>query len=426
LNPKGMVLSLKARQKLTRVEMNKSAQRVKDKEEESWEQDIPEAMAEELSEIQSRAVEEEPQTEPNEEKVSFFKQKPNSDLLALYLQEMDERELFTPEEEIEKAREVQETRDKLWEKVLSLPFVDRKRYPEFSDLLVHQVLDLLKVWLMDLSHKRRSEWQIRKESRMSRRKMRSALIEIQQLKNRLERKRNEFVEANLRLVVKIANRYRNQSVALSDLIQEGNLGLIRAVEKFDWKRGFKFSSYATWWIHQAIIRALAEKSKLIKVPVYLTEKIRRVDRTSRMLTQELEKDPNLDEMAERLGMEPEEILNLLRIGKEPISLEGQVGDMEEVSLADMIEDKSIIRADEHTAQQDLIEHLEDSLKLLSPREEQVLRLRYGLGGQEIKTLEEIGQMLGVSRERVRQIEQKGLRKLRHPTRAKTLHSFVKN
>lgn len=426
MNPKGTGLNLKAKQKLVKLEMSKSAQKEKNKEEESWEQEIPEVMAEELSEIQSREVDEESNPELNDEKPGFFKQKPVEDLLALYLQEMDERELFTPEEEIEKAREVQETRDKLWEKVLSLPFVDRKQYPEFSDVLVHQVLDLLKVWLMDLSHKRRSEWQIRKESRMSRRKMRSALIEIQQLKNRLERKRNEFVEANLRLVVKIANRYRNQCVALSDLIQEGNLGLIRAVEKFDWKRGFKFSSYATWWIHQAIIRALAEKSKLIKVPVYLTEKIRRLDRTSRILTQELEKDPNLDEMAERLGMDPEEILNLLRIGKEPVSLEGQVGDMEEVSLGDMIEDKSILRADEHTAQQDLIEHLEDSLKMLSPREEQVLRLRYGLGGQEIKTLEEIGQMLGVSRERVRQIEQKGLRKLRHPTRAKTLRSFFKN
>jgi len=212
-------------------------------------------------------------------------------------------------------------------------------------------------------------------------------------------------------VVKIANRYRNQVVSVADLIQEGNLGLIRAVEKFDWRKGFKFSSYATWWIHQAIIRALAEKSKLIKVPVYLTEKIRRLDRTTRNLAQELDKEPNVEELAQEMEMEPEEILNLLRIAKEPVSLEGQLGDMEEVSLGDLIEDQSSPRADEYTAQRDLVEHLEEALKKLSP---------------EVKTLEEIGNMFGVSRERVRQIEQKGLRKLRHPSRSKVLRSFFKN
>jgi len=403
--------------------MNKMANKIKEKGAGIRVEGLPEILEEELAEIQGKIK---ARAEAKEAKVSLFKQKPLFDLLALYLQEMDERGLFTPEEEVEKARGVQELRDELWEKVLSLPFVDRKQYPEFSDLLVREVLELLKAWLNDLAHKRRSEWSVRRESGLSKKKRREACQEIQHLKNELEEKRNEFVEANLRLVVKIANRYRNQAVALSDLIQEGNLGLIRAVEKFDWKRGFKFSSYATWWIHQAIIRALAEKSKLIKVPVYLTEKIRRLDRTTRSLAQELEKSPSLEELSQSLGMEPEEILNLLRIGKEPISLEGQVGDMEEVSIGDMIEDKTIIRADEHTAQQDLMEHLEDSLKLLTPREEQVLRLRYGLGGGEIKTLEEIGSMFGVSRERVRQIEQKGLRKLRHPARSKSLRSFFRN
>ncbi len=404
--------------------MAKNINKMKISEEERIPREMPELLEAAMSGVQKKKV---PVRElPEDVKPSYYKQKPLSDLLALYLQEMDERSLFTPQEEVENAREVQETRDELWARVMSLPFVEKKRYPEFSDLLVREVLELLKAWLFDLQHKRRSEWSVRKESRLSRRKMRVAFHNIQELKERLDHKRNDFVEANLRLVVKIANRYRNQAVALSDLIQEGNLGLIRAVEKFDWKRGFKFSSYATWWIHQAIIRALAEKSKLIKVPVYLTEKIRRLDRTCRQLAQQLEKDPSLEELSEKLGMDSDEILNLLRIGKEPISLEGQVGDMQEVSIGDMIEDKTILRADEHTAQRDLIEQLEDSLKLLSPREEQVLRLRYGLGGGEIKTLEEIGSMFGVSRERVRQIEQKGLRKLRHPARSKSLRSFFRN
>lgn len=357
---------------------------------------------------------------------SFFEQKPYTDLIYLYLQEMDERELFTASEEVEKARAVQELRDELWEKILKLDFVDPRPYPEFSDQLISETISRLRTWMDELRYHRKSERMVRKESGLTKKQLPKIYHELLSLKNKLEHKRNEFVEANLRLVVKIANRYRNHSVNIADLIQEGNLGLIRAVEKFDWKKGFKFSSYATWWIHQAIIRALAEKSKLIKIPVYLTEKVRRLGKASRVLAQELEKEPNLQELSRKLGMDSEEILNLMRISKEPVSLEGHVGDMEEVSIGDMLEDPNAVRADEFTARQDLLEHLEDSLKLLTPREEQVLRLRYGLGGEEIRTLEEIGDMFGVSRERVRQIEQKGLRKLRHPTRSKALRNFFKN
>ncbi len=389
-------------------------------------QDLKEIFEEEMEEQES-APEGEVLSEPEqEEEQSLFEQKPSQDLLSLYLQEMDERSLFTPEEEVKKARQVQELRDRLWGIIESLSFVDASKYPEYSDLLIKEVIEKMRSWLEDLRYKRRSEYSIRKESGLSKKQLRRLYTEIVELKKKLDEKRNEFVEANLRLVVKIANRYRNQVVSVADLIQEGNLGLIRAVEKFDWRKGFKFSSYATWWIHQAIIRALAEKSKLIKVPVYLTEKIRRLDRASRNLAQELDKEPNVEELAQELEMEPEEILNLLRIAKEPVSLEGQIGDMEEVSLGDLIEDQTAPRADEYTAQKDLVEHLEEALKKLSPREEKVLRLRYGLGGEEVKTLEEIGNMFGVSRERVRQIEQKGLRKLRHPSRSKALRSFFKN
>jgi len=397
------------------------------------ESEVPQEVIQELQEMFDEEIEKQesaPQgevlTEQEEKRESLFEQKPSQDLLSLYLQEMDERSLFTPEEEVEKARQVQELRDRLWGIIESLSFVDASRYPEYSDILIKEVIERMRDWLDDLRYKRRSEYSIRKESGLTKKQLRKLYNEIVELKRKLDEKRNEFVEANLRLVVKIANRYRNQVVSVADLIQEGNLGLIRAVEKFDWRKGFKFSSYATWWIHQAIIRALAEKSKLIKVPVYLTEKIRRLDRTTRNLAQELDKEPNVEELAQEMEMEPEEILNLLRIAKEPVSLEGQLGDMEEVSLGDLIEDQSSPRADEYTAQRDLVEHLEEALKKLSPREEKVLRLRYGLGGEEVKTLEEIGNMFGVSRERVRQIEQKGLRKLRHPSRSKVLRSFFKN
>jgi RNA polymerase sigma factor (sigma-70 family) len=356
----------------------------------------------------------------------LFDQKPLVDLIYIYLQEMDERSLFTGTQEVEKAQQVQVLRDELWGKILSLKFVDPSPYPEFSDLLISDTASRLAAWVDDLRRNRKSERQVWKESGLTKKRLLKTYHEVVSLKSRLEKKRNEFVEANLRLVVKIANRYRNHAVNVADLIQEGNLGLIRAVEKFDWTKGFKFSSYATWWIHQAIIRALAEKSKLIKIPVYLTEKVRRLGRATRVLSQELEKEPNLDELSKKMGMDSEEVLNLMRISKDPVSLEGQVGDMEEVQVGDMIEDPNAIRADEFTARQALLEHLENSLKLLTPREEQVLRLRYGLGGEEIRTLEEIGAMFGVSRERVRQIEQKGLRKLRHPARSKALRNFFKN
>jgi len=343
-----------------------------------------------------------------------------ADILALYLREMDEISLYSTEEEVAEARQVAELRDDLWRQVAELPFVKG----EVTEARVKQILEEIGTWLLQYRRRKISAWALRRRCRMSPQRLQAASRSLLEAKRRLEAKRNEFIEANLRLVVKIANRYRNRHVSLSDLIQEGNLGLLRAVEKFDWQRGFKFSSYATWWIHQAVIRALAEKGRLIKVPIYFTERIRRVDRMYQSLSRELEKEPSLAEIAENMGMEEREVTNLILTSKEPISLEAGMGDLEDISLADVLEDARVEQADEALKRNSLVDELEEALKTLSPREEQVLRLRYGLGEDQDHTLEEIGAQFGVSRERIRQIEQKGLRKLRHPTRAKLLKSFL--
>ena len=343
-----------------------------------------------------------------------------ADVLALYLREMDERSLYSNAEEMKEARQVWELREELWRMVEALPFIKG----EVTEALVKAVLRQMQSWGDQYRRRKLSAWALRRQARMNPERLQASYRSLVEAKRRLESKRNEFIEANLRLVVKIANRYRNRHVSLSDLIQEGNLGLLRAVEKFDWQRGFKFSSYATWWIHQAIIRALAEKGRLIKVPIYFTERIRRVDRAMQSLSRELEKEPSLTELAESLGLEEREVTNLILTSREPVSLEAGLGDLEDISLSDVLEDARVEQADESLKKSSLVDELAEALKTLSPREEQVLRLRYGLGEDQDHTLEEIGAQFGVSRERVRQIEQKGLRKLRHPTRAKLLRAYL--
>jgi RNA polymerase sigma factor (sigma-70 family) len=343
-----------------------------------------------------------------------------ADVLALYLREMDERSLYSNAEEVKEARQVWELREELWRMVEALPFIKG----EVTEALVKAVFRQMQSWGDQYRRRKLSAWALRRQARMNPERLQASYRSLVEAKRRLESKRNEFIEANLRLVVKIANRYRNRHVSLSDLIQEGNLGLLRAVEKFDWQRGFKFSSYATWWIHQAIIRALAEKGRLIKVPIYFTERIRRVDRAMQSLSRELEKEPSLTELAESLGLEEREVTNLILTSREPVSLEAGLGDLEDISLSDVLEDARVEQADESLKKSSLVDELAEALKTLSPREEQVLRLRYGLGQDQDHTLEEIGAQFGVSRERVRQIEQKGLRKLRHPTRAKLLRAYL--
>ena len=264
------------------------------------------------------------------------------------------------------------------------------------------------------------------EALVSAEEIKDAVKHLDVAEEKVKRGKAELVEANLRLVVSIAKKYTNRGLQFLDLIQEGNIGLMKAVDKFEYKRGYKFSTYATWWIRQAITRAIADQARTIRIPVHMIETINKLIRTSRHLVQKLGREPTPEEIAERMDLPLDKVRKILKIAREPISLETPIGEEEDSHLGDFIEDKKAVSPLEAAIRYDLQRQINSALETLTPREEKVLRKRFGIGEATDHTLEEVGQDFEVTRERIRQIEAKALRKLRHPSRSKKLRSFVES
>jgi len=263
------------------------------------------------------------------------------------------------------------------------------------------------------------------ECGLSAKELKEALNAIEEAERKSREAKGELVRANLRLVVSIAKRYLNRGLHFLDLIQEGNIGLMKAVEKFEYQRGYKFGTYATWWIRQAITRAIADQARTIRIPVHMIEVINKLNRASRNLVQELGREPTLEEIAKKMGISLDHVQKVLKIGKKPVSLETPIGE-DDSRLQDFIEDKGSISPHDAAISSNLIKQTQKVLSTLNKREEKILRMRFGIGEKRDHTLEEVGQDFNVTRERIRQIEAKALKKLKHACRADKLRSFAEH